>query len=119
MLGGRAHAPRPQLPDWHTPCNAQWPQSCAMPRERARRSLAHHTSAARQRYKAKDEGAAKARLLLLTLALAFGFVVLSYFVPVLYSVPLLYWAGLPAGQAAGFFLNASPAMLGAGFFSGE
>ena len=27
--------------------------------------------------------------------------------------------GAPAGQAAGFFLNASPAMLGAGFFSGE
>jgi uncharacterized oligopeptide transporter (OPT) family protein len=83
-----------------------------------KRTSAHTRTHTHTRYKAKDEGASKARLLLLTLAAAFCYVVLSYFAPVLYSVPLFYWAGLPAAQAAGFFLNASPAMLGAGFFSG-
>lgn len=67
---------------------------------------------------AREKGLRKAMLLLWTMFGAFAFVVASYFLPVLYSVPVFYWVGLPAAQAAGFFLNLSPAMIGSGYMSG-
>eukprot|EP00500_Bicosoecida_sp_ms1_P002481 CAMPEP_0203807002 /NCGR_PEP_ID=MMETSP0115-20131106/820_1 /ASSEMBLY_ACC=CAM_ASM_000227 /TAXON_ID=33651 /ORGANISM="Bicosoecid sp, Strain ms1" /LENGTH=768 /DNA_ID=CAMNT_0050715669 /DNA_START=41 /DNA_END=2343 /DNA_ORIENTATION=- len=67
---------------------------------------------------AKTEGFAQAKALLYSMAAAFSYVILTYFVPFLYNFPLFTWLGLPAAQSAGFFVNFSPAIFGAGVFTG-
>ncbi len=64
-------------------------------------------------HEARAEGVAKAKALLLALAASFAFALLAFFVPVLAYVPVALAVGLPAAQAAGFFLYVSPAIIGA------
>lgn len=67
---------------------------------------------------AKKEGFAQAKALLYSMAASFVYVIVTYFIPVLYNFPLFTWIGLPAAQSAGFFVNFSPAIFGAGVFTG-
>lgn len=84
-------------------------------------------------HEARAEGIKRARFLLIAMGTSAIYVILSYFVPVLcfecfnrtrginfvrtsmqvlYNVPVMLAVGLPAAHSAGFFLLASPALIG-------
>lgn len=98
-------------------------------------------------HEAKDEGMKKAKFLIGAMIAAFIFVTISYFVPVIYNFPIFYFVGAPllqvcadrdmhssvrgtrtvwyvrmnaarSPQSAGMYFIVSPALIGAGVFTG-
>jgi uncharacterized oligopeptide transporter (OPT) family protein len=69
-------------------------------------------------HEAKEEGMKKAKFLIGAMVAGFIFVTVSYFVPVLYNFPIAYLVGAPLVQSAGMYFMVSPALIGAGVFTG-